>query len=108
MSLVLDAVAADAGISKGGLLYHFASKNALVAGLCERLLEFAEDVLELARLDAVGGRLSVPVQAFEIPGFIPSLLFNRPAGQPLLHNLGTEGPFFHGRRNATRGAVAGR
>ena len=36
--LVLDAVAADAGVSKGGLLYHFGSKEALVAGLCERML----------------------------------------------------------------------
>lgn len=35
---VLDAIAADAGVSKGGLLYHFASKEALVAGLCERML----------------------------------------------------------------------
>jgi AcrR family transcriptional regulator len=37
--LVLDAIAADAGISKGGLLYHFGSKEELVAGLCERMLE---------------------------------------------------------------------
>lgn len=33
----LDAVAAAAGVSKGGLLYHFASKEALVTGLLERL-----------------------------------------------------------------------
>ena len=38
-SLVLDAVAADAGVSKGGLLYHFGSKEALVGGLCDRMLE---------------------------------------------------------------------
>jgi AcrR family transcriptional regulator len=37
--LVLDAIAADAGISKGGLLYHFGSKEVLVAGLCERMLQ---------------------------------------------------------------------
>lgn len=36
--LVLDAVAADAGVSKGGLLYHFPSKEALVAGLTRRML----------------------------------------------------------------------
>ena len=48
--LVLDAVAADAGVSKGGLLYHFPSKEALIEGLTERMLagfdacqdEFAE------------------------------------------------------------------
>lgn len=35
--VTLDAVAAAAGVSKGGLLYHFPSKDALVAGLGERL-----------------------------------------------------------------------
>jgi AcrR family transcriptional regulator len=39
----LDAVAARAGVSKGGLLYHFGSKAALVEGLCERLSDLAED-----------------------------------------------------------------
>jgi len=37
-ALTLDAVASAAGVSKGGLLYHFASKEALVAGLLEELL----------------------------------------------------------------------
>ncbi|WP_432572008.1 TetR/AcrR family transcriptional regulator [Kineococcus sp. SYSU DK005] len=32
----LDAVAAAAGVSKGGLLYHFGTKDALVEGLLER------------------------------------------------------------------------
>ena len=35
----LDAVAAAARVSKGGLLYHFASKDALAAGLLARLRE---------------------------------------------------------------------
>lgn len=34
-NLTLDAVAAEAGVSKGGLLYHFASKEALLAGVVE-------------------------------------------------------------------------
>ena len=33
----MDATARAAGVSKGGLLYHFASKDALEAGLVERL-----------------------------------------------------------------------
>jgi AcrR family transcriptional regulator len=37
----LDAVAARAGVSKGGLLYHFGSKAALVTGLCERLADLS-------------------------------------------------------------------
>lgn len=41
----LDAVARTAGVSKGGLLYHFPSKDALVDGLVERLDErLAEDI----------------------------------------------------------------
>ena len=36
--LTLDAVAAEAGVSKGGILYHFATKRALVDGLLERWL----------------------------------------------------------------------
>ncbi|TCH96719.1 TetR/AcrR family transcriptional regulator [Roseococcus sp. SYP-B2431] len=35
--LTLDAAAREAGVSKGGLLYHFASKQALLIGLLTRL-----------------------------------------------------------------------
>ena len=38
----MDAVAAAADVSKGGLLYHFPSKEALVDGLAERLRVLAE------------------------------------------------------------------
>ena len=38
-ALTLDAVAAAAGVSKGGLLYHFDSKEALVRGLVELLVQ---------------------------------------------------------------------
>jgi len=38
----MDAVAAAADVSKGGLLYHFPSKEALVDGLAERLRTLAE------------------------------------------------------------------
>ncbi|PYI67317.1 TetR family transcriptional regulator [Arthrobacter livingstonensis] len=38
----LDAVAAAAGVSKGGLLYHFKSKEALTAGLVDKMREMAE------------------------------------------------------------------
>lgn len=41
-SATLDAVAAAAGVSKGGLLYHFASKDALVEGLIGRVQAFVE------------------------------------------------------------------
>lgn len=38
-AMTLEAVARDAGVSKGGLLYHFASKEALLAGMLGRLAE---------------------------------------------------------------------
>jgi AcrR family transcriptional regulator len=53
-ALTLEAVAAEAGVSKGGLLYHFASKRELLDGVVQRWLdEFQDDI------DAAG------------PGFLP-------------------------------------
>jgi AcrR family transcriptional regulator len=51
--LTLDAVAAKAGVSKGGLLYHFPTKAALVDGLAERLLAFTETNLARAERDGI-------------------------------------------------------
>jgi AcrR family transcriptional regulator len=42
-AFTLDAVAARAGISKGGLLYHFPTKEALLAALMRRCLEEEAD-----------------------------------------------------------------
>ncbi|WP_255681168.1 TetR/AcrR family transcriptional regulator [Agromyces cavernae] len=39
----LDATARAAGVSKGGLLYHFGSRHALIAGLVERLHRRIDD-----------------------------------------------------------------
>lgn len=48
-ALTLAAVAARAGVSKGGLLYHFGTKEALVKALVERLVqEFDAAVSERA------------------------------------------------------------
>ena len=49
--LTLEAVAREAGISKGGLLYHFPSKEALISGMVGRLVEGFTEALgrELAR-----------------------------------------------------------
>ncbi|MFG1790803.1 TetR/AcrR family transcriptional regulator [Nocardia sp. NPDC049149] len=43
--VTLENVAATAGVSKGGLLYHFKSKDALLAGLVRRLTERASQQL---------------------------------------------------------------
>ena len=51
----LDAVAAKAGVSKGGLLYHFGSKAELVKGSLERLGRLVEEDVE--SMKAAGDRL---------------------------------------------------
>jgi AcrR family transcriptional regulator len=50
--LTLDAAAAQAGLSKGGVLYHFASRDALVAGMVERVIDQFDRDLEAATEDA--------------------------------------------------------
>jgi AcrR family transcriptional regulator len=45
-ALTLDSVAAEAGVTKGGVLYHFASKRALIDGLIGRWLDEFEDRLD--------------------------------------------------------------
>lgn len=42
----LEAVAREAGVSKGGLLYHFASKDDLSTGLAARLAALTDEDLE--------------------------------------------------------------
>ncbi len=44
--LTLDAVAAEAGVSKGGLLYHFPTKEALISAMVERMLASFEAAQE--------------------------------------------------------------
>ncbi|TCP54108.1 TetR family transcriptional regulator [Tamaricihabitans halophyticus] len=48
-AVTLEAVAKRAGVSKGGLLYHFGSKDALLQGLLDRLSEVNERDLANAR-----------------------------------------------------------
>lgn len=50
----LEAIAARAEVSKGGLLYHFRDKNALVAGLLERLERMIEQDVEAMRTSPEG------------------------------------------------------
>ena len=53
-SVTLDAVSGASGVSKGGLLHHFPTKNALLDALFESLLErFDADIEERMRVDPV-------------------------------------------------------
>jgi AcrR family transcriptional regulator len=53
--LTLDAVAAEAGVSKGGLLYHFASKGQLLDAVVDRWEASFQEQIEAAADPAPGG-----------------------------------------------------
>ncbi|MBK1695931.1 TetR/AcrR family transcriptional regulator [Rhodovibrio salinarum] len=55
-ALTLEAVAKEAGVSKGGLLYHFASKDALLTGMVGEFVEL------------IDGRMREAMQADDAPG----------------------------------------
>lgn len=62
-NLTLEAVAAAAGVSKGGLLYHFANKEALLKGMVDRHMDQeAERVAAVHR--RLGGAPATYLRAF--------------------------------------------
>lgn len=57
--LTLDGVAHAAGVSKGGLLYHFPAKEALLSALAQRYVDSMKHCIDVAKCtmsDAVEGR----------------------------------------------------
>jgi len=53
--MILDAVAARAAVSKGGLLYHFSSKEALMKAMLDRLVKHHEQAWEKRRKGSTEG-----------------------------------------------------
>jgi AcrR family transcriptional regulator len=68
-SLTLDAVAAEAGVSKGGLLYHFKSKRELLDAMVERWLEEWQEQID--RQAEHGGFLAGYINATHLGGAGP-------------------------------------
>jgi AcrR family transcriptional regulator len=65
-ALTLDAVAAEAGVSKGGLLYHFKTKRDLLDAMLEGWLEEFETEIEAAS----GGNFAAGwVRASDVSGW---------------------------------------
>ena len=57
--LTLAATAAEAGLSKGGVLYHYPSRDALIVGMVDRLIEdFSADMSRSVAGDDSPGALS--------------------------------------------------
>jgi AcrR family transcriptional regulator len=51
VSLTLEAVAREANLSKGGVLYHFATKEALIQAMLERLIQYYERAIAQQQWD---------------------------------------------------------
>ncbi len=113
--LTLEAVAEAAGLSKGGLLYHFASKEALLSAMVERLIAVTEQRIDVHRqYDREAGswtrgyvracaaddaadsdptaRLGVAVLAAGAlePGLMQRLHERQPAWRAAMHNNGID------------------
>ncbi|OCR02940.1 hypothetical protein BCD67_08200 [Oscillatoriales cyanobacterium USR001] len=70
-ALTLDAVAKEAGVSKGGLLYHFPNKEALLTSMVANLIAEFEQLLEIelvreGDLTAKGAWLRAYIRAGDI------------------------------------------
>lgn len=52
--MTLDGVAQAAGVSKGGLLYHFPSKESLMGALAKRYVESMSDCVQQAKIGTEG------------------------------------------------------
>lgn len=62
----MDAVAQRAGVSKGGLIYHFPSKEKMVDAVCDRLTELvANDVEQMRSSDEGAARYYIRTSYYE-------------------------------------------
>ncbi|MGB4779055.1 TetR/AcrR family transcriptional regulator [Microbacterium sp.] len=77
-AVTIAAVAREAGISKGGLFYHFASKELLIEGLVARYVATFDELLDSAG-DDPGAATRAYLRSVEHPG--------SPATQPVVAML---------------------
>jgi AcrR family transcriptional regulator len=71
--LTLDVVAQAAGVSKGGLLYHFPSKESLLGALAQRYVQNMEQCIEAAK-----GHISEQDQSRDLKACIAGILGSDP------------------------------
>ena len=83
--MTLEAVASRAGVSKGGLLHHFPSKDALLQAMIERLIQAREDS-RIKVLTELGDDRARELKAYIISGFRRDVKKDR-VGAPILAAL---------------------
>jgi AcrR family transcriptional regulator len=76
--LTLDVVAQAAGVSKGGLLYHFPSKESLLGALAQRYVQSMEHCIEDAK-----GRISEQDQSRDLKACIVGILGSDPRSKAM-------------------------
>jgi AcrR family transcriptional regulator len=85
--LTLDAVAKFAGLSKGGLLHHFSSKEALLESMLERYMREVD-----AQVAAACARRARPSQADQLRERVRALLEQRRAAGAALIAVSADNP----------------
>ncbi len=90
-NLSLDAVAARAGVSKGGLLYHFPTKAKLLEALVEQFLESFDSALRERETESAGAPDSLVRAYLDI--FVGEHLCHQPPPSGLLAALGEDPGF---------------
>ena len=73
-ALTLDAVAEEAEVSKGGLLYHFKSKRELVEGMVERWLAEFQREMDEADAEFIHGYIKASAPAGNELGMLAALV----------------------------------
>lgn len=81
--LTLDQVAQAAGVSKGGLLYHFPSKESLLIGLAHRHVQSVQQCIAQAKGNLAAGDMASEVKAC-IVGMLGSDMRGKGTGAALL------------------------
>jgi AcrR family transcriptional regulator len=87
-AFTLDAVAHQAGISKGGLLYHFPTKDLLIQGMIERMIAVVDtalaEELEKSPGDYVSAYIRASFRTQTAQGNLSYALFAAIASNPAL------------------------
>lgn len=74
----LDSVAREAGLTKGGVLYNFPSKDALISGLLQRLMETYHPLIAESQQDLAEEPNPTLRSVFRVIGQLESLDHNIP------------------------------
>ena len=56
LRLTVEAVAREAKLSKGGVLYHFATKESLIQAMLDRLIQYCEQEIDAAPAERCSAR----------------------------------------------------